>query len=89
MPPLPVTNAVEMLEMRLAEALQAFAVLRSVNCHFSEPTGDTLRRSISERDGFWHPVTLGLQTTVLMSIVALLDKNDKKRSDVRHVLLCA
>ncbi len=77
--PQPLLNeAFDMLGMRLAEALQAFAVLQSVNRQFSEPTGEAVRQSISERNGFWHPVTLGLQTTVLTSIVALLDKS---RSD--------
>ena len=77
--PQPLVNeAVEMLEVRLAEALQAFAVLQSVNRKSSEPSGEAVRQSISERNGFWLPVTLGLQTTVLTSIVALLDKS---RSD--------
>lgn len=75
-----------MLEVRLSEALQAFAILQSINRHFLEPSGDALRGSIAQRAGFWHPVTLGLQTTVLTSMMAILDKSRDDCATIYYVL---
>jgi hypothetical protein len=70
-------TARELLETaawRLEETLEAFTVMRMINENCASDANPTLHQAIQDRAGFWKPVTVGLQTTVITGIHAILDE---------------
>ena len=69
-----VRDLLETVEWRLEETLEAFTVMRVINENCAGDANPTLHQAIQDRAGFWKPVTVGLQTTVITGINAILDK---------------
>lgn len=69
-----VRELLETVEWRLEETLEAFTVMRVINENCANDANPTLHQAIQDRSGFWKPITVGLQTTVITGINAILDK---------------
>lgn len=73
-----IRDLLETVEWRLEETIEAFTVMRTINEHCNIDVNPAIHKAINDRAGFWKPVTVGLQTTVIIGINAILDK---ERSD--------
>lgn len=69
-----VRELLKTVEWRIEETLEAFTVMRVINENCASDANPTLHQAIQDRAGFWKPVTVGLQTTVITGINAILDK---------------
>jgi hypothetical protein len=67
------------VDSRMYETLQAFEVLCLLNERLeSKALNDSVNASL----GFWQPVTVGLQTTLILGVFALLDKKNSESATV-------
>jgi hypothetical protein len=69
-----IRNLLETVEWRLEETIVAFTVMQVINENCNADVNPALHKAINERGGFWKPVTVGLQTTVITGINAILDE---------------
>lgn len=71
------TTAAELLlgvEWRLDEAFQAFSILRQLNERCDANTCPQLSAIVDQTSSFWQAASLGLQTTLILCIAAVLDR---------------
>lgn len=69
-----IRDLLKIVEWRLEETIEAFTVMRAINESCNSDVSPTLHKTINACGGFWKPVTVGLQTTVITGINAILDK---------------
>ncbi|MDP1690417.1 MAG: hypothetical protein Q8L49_00370 [Burkholderiaceae bacterium] len=62
------------VEWRLEEALQAFEAHRILHERCNSEAAPELNKAINDCAGFWQPVNIGLQSTLVIGIAALIDK---------------
>jgi hypothetical protein len=63
------------IHWRLEEVLALFAAHRSMHQLNGKSVDVPLAAALNRFSGFWHPVSVGLQTALFVGIVAILDKN--------------
>ncbi len=68
------TELLKTIEWRLEETIAAFTVssLTNENCD----KNPELHKLINDWNGFWKPLTIGLETTVIVGIYAMVDSRD-------------
>lgn len=81
-----IRELLETVEWRLGETVEAFTVMRTINENCNTEVNPTLHATINARAGFWKPVTVGLQTTVITGINAVLDKGSSDSATLYLVL---
>lgn len=81
-----VRDLLETVECRLGETIEAFTVLRSINESCNAQVNPAMNKAINKRAGFWTPVTVGLQTTVITGIISILDKGSESSATLYLVL---
>lgn len=81
-----IRELLETVEWRLGETVEAFTLMRTINERCNTEVNSTLHALINARGGFWKPVTVGLQTTVITGINALLDKGSNDSATLYLVL---
>lgn len=81
-----IRELLETVEWRLGETIEVFTVMRTINENCNTDVNPKLHGIINARAGFWKPVTLGLQTTVITGINAVLDKGSRDSATLYLVL---
>lgn len=69
-----IESQLQTVQMRLSEALQSAVISRLINERGDAEVDGTLNAAIQARGGFWYATLVAHQTTLFISISALLDK---------------